>query len=498
MRSLVTSECIDWRRYPRERKRESELLLPYHCRLTRAEMSVEVIPIEQLSFDSITMLSSSSLSENSAESESDGGYGTPAEHFADDEIDRPLTPPESSTPVRTAAAPSTASDGIVVVDPELQQRILKQVEYYFGDENLLKDSFLMKHINRNKQGYVSLKLVASFRKVKSLTKDWRVVLTSVRQSTFLALNEEETKIRRTSPPPEVDYSHVAKTVIITNYPDEEPNVTSIEETFGKYGEVTLVRILHPGKAVPLDVKPCRAKHPNLGKELCILVEYESEEGARIACGRFREQQSWRDSMKVELLDRKVEVKEPNHTQEIEKTSKNSTNTEQGKSRRKQKSNKKSSDSKLELNHHGASAAWRAFRENSPGRFSKENSPSPRHSREESPVIRKHAWNASPDLHQRRKLGKGTPEVQRKFLHPEAWKDYASDSGYSARSPSQSPNTSHEPLKKFFSGEIAPSWRSSEKHVHVKSSCVIRQPLGPDDTKGFLRHRRPIRISVESC
>ena len=422
------------------------------------KMSIEIQQsYDRLEGEALTVLNLST------ESESDGGYGTPAEQFADDEIDRPYTPP--SVPTTTTQGQSTA-DGIVVVDPELRERLVQQVEWYFSDENLRKDSFLMKHINRNKQGFVSLKLVSSFRKVKSLTKDWTVVLTSLRHSTFLALNEDETKVRRVSPAPQIDYSHIGRTVLVTNYPDSEPNVKSIEEQFGKYGEVVFVRILHPGKAVPLEVKPCRSKHPNLGKELCILVEYESEGGARVACERFIKQQSWRDDMKVQLLD--SESKDQSHTaQEEEKTSK----TDNRKNRK-------------NINERKEQGNRRQVKENSPSRCS---SPSPRHSREGSPA--KQSQRRRPE----KKHISYSPELQRRFLHPETGKDYASDSGCSAHSPSQSPKSSPEPPKKFFSPN---SWRTNEKHI--RDNCVIRQPIGPNGTRGFRMPRRPVRISVESC
>lgn len=440
-------------------------------------MTAEVIPIqpsyERLLDEPQTLLSSG----NSSESESDAGYGTPAEQFADDENDR-VTPPPSAP---ASAAETTA--GEIVVDPELRDRIVKQVEFYFSDENLLKDSFLMKHINRNKQGYVSLKLVASFRKVKSLTKDWRVVLTSLRHSEIMVLSEDETKIRRRVPAPQIDYSHVGRTVIVTQYPDAEPNVKRIEEQFGKYGEVIVVRILHPGKAIPLDVKPCRSKHPALGKELCILVEFDSERGAKVACEKFISQQSWRDETRVELLDKKPSQ---SHAQEIEKSPKTSPSNR--KTGRKLKSEQKQN---------------RSAKENSPNKFARENSPPLRNWREESParqVVGKYSSNTPSDLHQRRKLTRFSPELPRRFLHPEAWRDrdYHSDSGCSARSPSQSPKNSPEPSKRAFTRDNFLSWRMNEKHVHVRDGGVIRQPLGPDGTSGFQRQRRPIRISIDSC
>ena len=49
------------------------------------------------------------------------------------------------------------------------------MEFYFSDANITKDKFLLKHVKRNKEGFVSLKLISSFKRVKHLTKDWRQV-----------------------------------------------------------------------------------------------------------------------------------------------------------------------------------------------------------------------------------------------------------------------------------------------------------------------------------
>lgn len=48
---------------------------------------------------------------------------------------------------------------------ELTQKITAQLENYLSNENLAEDAFLLKHVQRNKMGYVSLKLLTSFKKV---------------------------------------------------------------------------------------------------------------------------------------------------------------------------------------------------------------------------------------------------------------------------------------------------------------------------------------------
>lgn len=56
-------------------------------------------------------------------------------------------------------------DDWTIPDEDLIQRMVKQIEYYLSDENLAKDAFLLKHVRRNKMGYVNIKLLTSFKKV---------------------------------------------------------------------------------------------------------------------------------------------------------------------------------------------------------------------------------------------------------------------------------------------------------------------------------------------
>ena len=317
----------------------------------------------------------------------------------------------------------------LVVSADLQKRIIEQVEWYFSDENLLKDSFLMKHIHRNKQGLVSLKLVASFRKVKSLTKDWKVVQASLLHSPLLELNHEQNKVRRLAPVPEVDYSHITRTVIVQNYHDSQPKVEDIEREFGRYGEVTLVRILHPGSAVPMDVKPSRKRYAAIGKELCILVEFESQDGATCACKKFASQQSWRNQISVTLLTSKEEG------DEVAGRMREGKKPEEGKS-----------------------------------------------SHFLSPSKSGGHRNSSPVSAGSRRRRKGSPGSSRKFLSPESSREkaYLSDSSCSvgrARSPRLSP----EPIRKFPSDQAL-----THSRRNLQESRLIRQPWGPDGSRGFRR------------
>lgn len=80
----------------------------------------------------------------------------------------------------------------------------------FSDSFVYRDAFMMKHIKRGAGGFVSLRLITSIRKVKSLTQDYRVVAHALRNSKELEVNEDSTKVRRAKPLPETFDPDVAQ------------------------------------------------------------------------------------------------------------------------------------------------------------------------------------------------------------------------------------------------------------------------------------------------
>ena len=350
--------------------------------------------------------------------DSDAGYVTPVSDSANGIESSPGGSSDTAESDTTFECNNGSGLKSPHVSEELKLKVKTQIEYYFSDENLLKDSFLLKHINRNKQGYVSLKLVASLRKIKSLTKDWEVVLEAVTTSDLLDVNAEKTKIRRKAPPPQIDMSHVNKTLVATNLSEENATVNQLEQIFGRYGGILHVRILQPGKAVPIDVKKYKSLHPDIGKQLCAIVEYDTVEAANTAQQKLDTSQSWRQGMTVELLNK--ESKSQDKQTEVD--------------------DKKKGQTKQEV---------------------------------ESRLQKSEKLLKRGDRPRQKKSS--SPDISRRHLHPEDKKECTSDSGISrSSSPDQQRSrTSNRPV--LFITRSA------------KSDCstrVIRQPLGPDGSKGF--------------
>lgn len=98
-----------------------------------------------------------------------------------------------------------------VPDPQLHVKIVNQIDYYFSNENLVKDTFLRQ--NMDDQGWVPIKLIAGFKKVTYLTENISLIIEAMRTSTVVEVQGD--KVRRRNDwmkwimPPPVQFSNVS-------------------------------------------------------------------------------------------------------------------------------------------------------------------------------------------------------------------------------------------------------------------------------------------------
>ncbi|XP_066506261.1 la-related protein 6-like [Hoplias malabaricus] len=175
----------------------------------------------------------------------------------------------------------------------LIHKMVSQIEYYLSDENLAKDAFLLKHVRKNKMGYINIKLLTSFKKMKHLTKDWRVTAYALHHSSKLEVNEEGNKVRRIEPVPDSVFAQVpSKLLLLWNFSDpalsknqETPHKSTMEAALTilePFGSITTVRLNRPGRELPPEIQKYEDRYPELLTEESILVEYEDLEGASCA------------------------------------------------------------------------------------------------------------------------------------------------------------------------------------------------------------------------
>jgi la-related protein 6 len=179
---------------------------------------------------------------------------------------------------------SNGEEDDVELTEELRVKIIEQAEYYFSDENLKRDGFLLKHVKRNKEGFVNLKLLASFKKMRSLSRDYRVIGEALKDSTKLVVNENGLKIRRANLLPKelLDQARV-KNLVVSKMPDENPSMDYVIAAFpGHKDDVISVRVVKPGKKFPNDLQSHFSRHPELKDQIVAVVEFDSPESAAAA------------------------------------------------------------------------------------------------------------------------------------------------------------------------------------------------------------------------
>lgn len=403
---------------------------------------------------------------------------------SEDEIDRKYT----HSPVFDSHSDNDAKDGGEPFQPpseELSENIVSQVEFYLSDDNLAKDAFLLKHVRRNKEGFVNLKLITSFKKVKTLTKDYRVVAEALEMSTELSLNSEKTKVRRNAPlPSDLLERNPGRTVVVTGL--ESASMESVSEIFSKCGEIELIRIVRPGKTIPVDLKAYFAKHPELEAETCAVVAFETMAAAARACSEMSKE----GGMKVVELGKQGTKKEKSKSKSKSKDKgkevgrdSDEEHEESAKKRRNRKRNKRVQELIGKNSDDSFSSSCSSDTDNSYSSFSScrrryNNGGNQTPERSGSPI------GGSPSQKSMgvggRRSPQSSPELSRKLANiiVKEGSISAPNSPWSQRRKFGSPNSGH-------SSHTSPLVDSTiPRHRMIQLEGVERLPKGPDGTRGF--------------
>ena len=133
------------------------------------------------------------------------------------------------------------------VDPGLK----KQLEFYFSDSNLPKDKFLLKTTKETPEGWVSLQVIADFKKMKEKNATVAKLALAAKASDFLAVDAEEKKVRRTTPLPDTDVT-LPRTVVAEWFA-ADTTIEDLHEFFSSYSTVLSVRLMRgPAASKPAE------------------------------------------------------------------------------------------------------------------------------------------------------------------------------------------------------------------------------------------------------
>ncbi|ETN62720.1 lupus La protein [Anopheles darlingi] len=153
-----------------------------------------------------------------------------------------MTESETQTAKATEEKPETVDTVEVSAN---ESAIIRQLEYYFGDANLLKDKFLKEKIKED-NGWVTLDVLLSFKRLKALSEDKKVIVDAIEKSTegLIEVSEDREKLRRhpERPLPELDEETrkeiYTRTVYVKGFaPQDGTSMNELVEFFQPYDKV---------------------------------------------------------------------------------------------------------------------------------------------------------------------------------------------------------------------------------------------------------------------
>nr|XP_054753034.1 lupus La protein-like [Lytechinus pictus] len=130
----------------------------------------------------------------------------------------------------------------------LEKKIARQIEYYFGDSNLKRDTFLQLKI-REDNGWVPLETMIKFNRLKILTSDFDVIVQALENSPtgLMEISEDKLKIRRAvnKPLPEETAAYWqsmrARSVYCKGFPIDA-DLDMMQEFMDQFGECVHIQL----------------------------------------------------------------------------------------------------------------------------------------------------------------------------------------------------------------------------------------------------------------
>lgn len=127
-------------------------------------------------------------------------------------------------------------------DNSVATKIVKQVEFYFSDQNICKDKFLKSKVKEDE--WVDMTILMKFNRLNSLSGDIKVVTEALKghDSKIYKLNEDGSQITRVEPLPE-NYSNFNRSVFVSGFDKDSITLDAMEEFFKEKGTIVKKIIL---------------------------------------------------------------------------------------------------------------------------------------------------------------------------------------------------------------------------------------------------------------
>ena len=78
---------------------------------------------------------------------------------------------------------TTLSQTTTSSSPDLDKQIVRQIEYYLGDVNMVRDKFLKNEVTKD-EGWIPLSVLTTFKRLQSLTTDFKTIIKCIKKFHF--------------------------------------------------------------------------------------------------------------------------------------------------------------------------------------------------------------------------------------------------------------------------------------------------------------------------
>lgn len=195
-------------------------------------------------------------------------------------------------------------DASEIPDGDVLMQICVQVEEYLSDCYLATDKYLLRQLRSKSEGYLSVKLLTSFKKIKKLTRDWRVTSFALRMSSKVELSTDGNRVKRVAHLPDnLRRGRTMTSILAIRVPDDWATLEVITNIFSAYGNITLARVLRPGRPIPPDLRNYATQIPDMGATTCAVVDFDSTDSAHECCRGLRDQNL--RGMRIALLGPRI-------------------------------------------------------------------------------------------------------------------------------------------------------------------------------------------------
>lgn len=114
---------------------------------------------------------------------------------------------------------------------DLEKKIVRQIDYYFGDINFPRDKFMNE--KKDQEGWIPLSVMLTFKRLETLTTDTEIIIKALKKSDtqFIQVSEDHQKIRRAPefPLPESNEEHRKQLLLRTAYVKGFPIAATLDE-----------------------------------------------------------------------------------------------------------------------------------------------------------------------------------------------------------------------------------------------------------------------------